>query len=325
MTRRSPFVIELSSRDRAVLKQRARAYTAPHHQVVRAKIVLLAADGLENTVIAERLDVGVQLVSKWRKRFFEQGVAGLKDRPRTGRPRAFPPVTVVQVKALACELPAETEVPLSRWSAPELAVEAVDRGMVETISASTVRRWLAADALKPWQQLCLVVCVGSTWSLGHAAVARGVVADSWAIPVGVAGRDCAREIVDDARAVRIVDDAAATACARLADADQQSGALLPRGRAPGRPDAARGRGGAQRARAPARRGREGAASSASALAAGSASVVTVVQAASRTTRGGTPRRSWWATRAGVCPTGAAGARLRRGAGAGAGRDRVTTA
>ena len=60
-------------------------------------------------------------------------------------------MTVVQVKALACELPAETEVPLSRWSAPELAVEAVDRGMVETISASTVRRWLAADALKPWQ------------------------------------------------------------------------------------------------------------------------------------------------------------------------------
>ena len=91
MTRRSPFVIELSSQDRPVLEQRARAYTAPHHQVVRAKIVLLAADGLENTVIAERLDVGVQLVSKWRKRFFEQGVAGLKDRPRTGRPRAFSP------------------------------------------------------------------------------------------------------------------------------------------------------------------------------------------------------------------------------------------
>jgi hypothetical protein len=58
---------------------------------------------------------------------------------------------VVTVKALACELPAETGVPLSRWSAPELAVEAVARGVVESISASTVRRWLAADALKPWQ------------------------------------------------------------------------------------------------------------------------------------------------------------------------------
>ena len=91
MTRRSPYVIELSAADRAALKQRARAYTAPHHQVMRAKIVLLAAAGVENTVIADRLDVGVQLVSKWRKRFFEEGVAGLEERPRPGRPRSFSP------------------------------------------------------------------------------------------------------------------------------------------------------------------------------------------------------------------------------------------
>jgi hypothetical protein len=60
-------------------------------------------------------------------------------------------VAVVGVKALACELPAESGVPLSRWSAPELAVEAVARGIVEAVSASTVRRWLAEDVLKPWQ------------------------------------------------------------------------------------------------------------------------------------------------------------------------------
>ena len=60
-------------------------------------------------------------------------------------------MAVVEVKALACELPAETGVPLSRWSAPELVVEAVVRGVVESISASTVRRWLAEDVLKPWQ------------------------------------------------------------------------------------------------------------------------------------------------------------------------------
>ena len=91
VTRRSPYVIELSAVDRAALQQRARAYTALHHQVMRAKIVLLAAAGVENTVIADRLDVGVQLVSKWRKRFFEEGLDGLKDRQRTGRPRAFSP------------------------------------------------------------------------------------------------------------------------------------------------------------------------------------------------------------------------------------------
>ncbi len=73
MTRRSPFLIELSPEDRAVLEQRARAYTAPHHVVVRAKIVLMAADGWENIVIADRLDIRVQVVSKWRKRFFQEG------------------------------------------------------------------------------------------------------------------------------------------------------------------------------------------------------------------------------------------------------------
>jgi transposase-like protein len=91
MTRRSPFVIELSPEGRALLEQRARAYTAAYHQVVRAQIVLLAAEGRENTVIAQRLNVGVQLVSKWRKRYFEEGLDGLDDRPRTGRPRDFSP------------------------------------------------------------------------------------------------------------------------------------------------------------------------------------------------------------------------------------------
>jgi hypothetical protein len=57
---------------------------------------------------------------------------------------------VTSIKTLVCELPAQTGVPLSRWSAPEL-VETIARGVVDTISASTVRRWLAANVLKPWQ------------------------------------------------------------------------------------------------------------------------------------------------------------------------------
>lgn len=56
-----------------------------------------------------------------------------------------------EVKSPACRLPAESEVPLSRWSCPELAREAARRGIAPFMSASTVRRWLAQDALKPWQ------------------------------------------------------------------------------------------------------------------------------------------------------------------------------
>ena len=74
MIRQSPFVIELSPEDRVVLEQRSRAYTGPYHVVIRAKIVLLAAAGWENTVIADRLDVPVLLVSQWRKRCYEEGL-----------------------------------------------------------------------------------------------------------------------------------------------------------------------------------------------------------------------------------------------------------
>ena len=91
VTRRSPYVIELTDEDRAVLEARTRAYTAPYHMVVRAEIVLLAADGMENVAIANRLRVSVATVALWRKRFFEEGLGGLAERRRSGRPRRFSP------------------------------------------------------------------------------------------------------------------------------------------------------------------------------------------------------------------------------------------
>jgi transposase len=83
-------------------------------------MVLLASEGVPNDQIATRLSVPRQIVRKWRKRFFEERLAGLDDQPRTGRPPVFPPEVIVQVKALACELPAETGLPLSRFSRQDL-------------------------------------------------------------------------------------------------------------------------------------------------------------------------------------------------------------
>src|SRR3954453_18696734 len=151
MSRRSPFVVVLSEADRTVLEKRARAYTASFAEVVRAKVVLLAADGEDNTVIAERLDVHVSVVSRWRQRFCQAGLNGLVDRARSGRRRSFPAPVVVEVKAMACEPPEAREVPLARWSSAELAAQAIAEGLVCSISASTVRRWLHADAIRPWQ------------------------------------------------------------------------------------------------------------------------------------------------------------------------------
>lgn len=143
--------ISLTVSERRRLTTLAYSRTAPYQQVIRARIVLDAARGDSNAQIARRHAITVDTVRTWRGRYADDGVAGLRDRQRSGRPARFTPVQVAEVKALACQLPAETGVPLSRWSCPDLAVETVGRGITEAISASTIRRILASDALKPWQ------------------------------------------------------------------------------------------------------------------------------------------------------------------------------
>ncbi len=91
MPRRSPYTILLSDEERHELQAQAAKYTAPYFEVLRAKIVLHAAAGLENQEIATRLDLPRQVVSKWRKRFYKRRLRGLEDEPRSGRPPGFSP------------------------------------------------------------------------------------------------------------------------------------------------------------------------------------------------------------------------------------------
>jgi transposase len=147
----SPFVVVLTAAEETELLARARSGRTEHRDRGRARIVLAAAGGASNTAIAADLGLCVDTARRWRRQFTAQRLEGLLDRPRTGRPRRFTAVQIAALTALACTLPAETGVPLSRWSSTELAVEAVTRGVVESISASTVRRALAGAVLKPWQ------------------------------------------------------------------------------------------------------------------------------------------------------------------------------
>jgi transposase len=91
MPRKSPFVISLDRIERKKLEALARKYTSSYRDVIRAKIILYAAGGSRNDEIAARLDTPRQVVSKWRKRFFEQRLAGLEEQPRGGRPSRFSP------------------------------------------------------------------------------------------------------------------------------------------------------------------------------------------------------------------------------------------
>ena len=140
MAMSSPDVVMLSDGQRRLLQVRARRSSGQHRDVVRARIVLAAAAGTANAAISRSLGVSVDTVRTWRRRFCEHGIDGLTDRPRSGRPRRFAARVVAEVKALACELPTDSGVPLARWSCPELAGEAARRGIVGSVSASTVRR-----------------------------------------------------------------------------------------------------------------------------------------------------------------------------------------
>ena len=138
MSMPSPYRIVLSSEEEAVLA--ARSVRGPYRDRLRATIVLAAAAGQGNAAIARELRVCTGTVRKWRSRFAAGRLPGLKDAPRSGRPPAFTAADRAEVIALACALPAESGVPLSRWSGPDLARELSARCQV-SVSAATIGRW----------------------------------------------------------------------------------------------------------------------------------------------------------------------------------------
>ncbi|HWN59646.1 MAG TPA: IS630 family transposase, partial [Streptosporangiaceae bacterium] len=143
--------VTLTAAQRTTLKERARGATTAYRDRLRALIVLAAARGRDNARIAADLQITVDTVRKWRCRFAVRGLAGLADLPRCGRPRRISELTRAAVVALACQLPAATGVPLSRWTGPELLAELTRAGVDCELSASSVLRILSEHPVKPWQ------------------------------------------------------------------------------------------------------------------------------------------------------------------------------
>ncbi|MFB8180991.1 helix-turn-helix domain-containing protein [Streptomyces sp. NPDC055966] len=140
-----PIVLTTAERER--LKKMAYGHKTEHQLRCRAQIVLHTARGRSNARIAHETGLHPDTVRAWRDRFAHGGLSALADRRRSGCPARFTPVQIAETKALACQSPAETGAPLSRRSCPELAAH----GITDTVSPSSVRRWLREDVLKPWQ------------------------------------------------------------------------------------------------------------------------------------------------------------------------------
>ena len=144
--------VTLTASERKILKKRVRDAKTPYRDRLRAQVVLAAARGRANERIAADLRVSAATVRKWRGRFALRGLGGLKDLPRSGRPREISEAARAAVVALACQLPAATGVPLSRWSGPELKRELEAQDLVsEPMSVSSLLRILAGNPVKPWQ------------------------------------------------------------------------------------------------------------------------------------------------------------------------------
>jgi transposase len=138
---RSAAAVVLSAAERAELEAVARRPSSPQQAVTRARIVLRAAEGASNRQIAGEVGMSELRVGGWRRKFIEQGLAGLSDRPRSGRPRTIDEATVQRVIAKTLEPPPGGE---SHWSIARLAA-------ATGVSATSVERIWRQHRLKPHQ------------------------------------------------------------------------------------------------------------------------------------------------------------------------------
>src|SRR5437764_11956990 len=149
-------MIVLTAVEQQKLTRWERAATTPQRLARRARIILGSAAGLGTRRLAQHERMSRTTVQRWRARFVARGCDGLQDRPRRGRPSVLAPTTRALVVALACERPAERDVPLSRYSLSELAAEAADVLGSAPPSRSSIWRWLMQDALRPWRHHCWI-------------------------------------------------------------------------------------------------------------------------------------------------------------------------
>ena len=125
--------VVLEDETRAVLERRARSTTMPVRVVQRAKIILLCAEGVSLRQIGQRVGLGQHRVGAWRRRFIAEGLDGLKDGHRTGRPRRLGHDDRIKIAAVATS-EKDSDDPVATWSYPEVASKLNADGIEVSVS-----------------------------------------------------------------------------------------------------------------------------------------------------------------------------------------------
>ena len=144
-----PEALTLSEDEYRELDLLVRRHSAPQQLALRGRIILAAAEGKNNSQIARQLEVSVDMVRHWRRRWLSLQAVSLEDlsvserlsdAPRPGRPAQITAEQTCQMIALACEQPKER--PISHWTGREIADEVMRRGIVAQISSRHAARLL---------------------------------------------------------------------------------------------------------------------------------------------------------------------------------------
>jgi putative transposase len=146
-----PPMVDLTKAEQAELEKLIKRHNVAQQIALRARIVLAAGAGKNNSQIVRDLQVSLDMVRLWRQRWLDlQPIAladlsveeRLEDLPRPGAPVQITAEQRCQIEALACEKPQESDRPISHWTGREIADEIMKRGIVERISARHAGRLL---------------------------------------------------------------------------------------------------------------------------------------------------------------------------------------
>lgn len=149
--RKSKVIIFLNTKEKQKLEAWQRSTTIASGLARRARIILMSCEGYSFTKISLMVGINRRHIYKWVKRFIKKRLAGLIDEPGRGCKPLFPPEVAVHLVKMACERPNLVGRSLSQWDCTELANALMKEGIVESISAETVRKILSNHKLKPWR------------------------------------------------------------------------------------------------------------------------------------------------------------------------------
>jgi transposase len=159
-------VIELSKRQKEILETYSKGSHVPLNLKIRAQIILKASTGHSNKQISEAMRIGREQVGRWRCRYakaypllcnveieeprkLKQLIINiLSDEQRSGSPSTFTPEQKAAIIALACQNPEELGLPFSHWTPTLIQIEAINRGIVDSISTTHIGRFLKSKGIE---------------------------------------------------------------------------------------------------------------------------------------------------------------------------------